>query len=72
VVQTFLEILVILGCLAGLTLAGSGAVEAWRWLLGWPGLGREYWVVLLGGLALLALLVALLLVVGALRVGLAR
>jgi hypothetical protein len=69
VVQPFLEILVILYCLACLTLAGSSMVEAWRRLLGWPGLDRGYWAALLGGLALLALLVALLIGVGALRVG---
>ena len=68
-VQALLEILVILCFLACLTLAGSSALEAWRRLLGWPGLGRGYWVSLLGGTVLLLSLLAILARTGALTVG---
>jgi hypothetical protein len=67
--QALYEILVILFFLACLTLVGSGVSEGWRRLLGWPGLGRGYWASLLGGMALLFLLLLALTLGGALTVG---
>ncbi len=70
--QAFLEILVFLFILACLTLAGSTVLEAWRRVRRRPGLGRGYWVTLLGGMALLFLLLVVLSRTGTLTVGIAR
>jgi hypothetical protein len=70
--QSLLEILVFLFILACLTLGGSSVLEGWRRVRRRPGLGRGYWGALLGGLALLFLLLVLLTRSGALTVGLTR
>jgi hypothetical protein len=69
--QALYEILVILFFLACLTLAASSVAEGWRQLRGQPGLGWGYWGSLLGGMALLFLLLLALILGGALTVGIA-
>jgi hypothetical protein len=64
------QILVLLFLLGALTVAGSAAVEGGRRLLGWSSLGWGYWTTLLGGMVLLALILALLGGTGLLTVGL--
>jgi hypothetical protein len=64
------QIVVLLFLLGALTVAGSAAVEGGRRALGWSGLARGYWATLLGGMALLALILAVLIRAGLLTVGL--
>ena len=70
--QVLYEILVLLAFLAFMTLAGSGVSEGWRRLLGWPGLDRGYWRSILGGTALLSLMLLALASGGVLSVGVRR
>ncbi len=66
------QILVILYMLACLTIAGAAVLEGWQQFLWHRTLGTGFWVSLLGGTALLLLLLITLALTGALRVGLAH
>lgn len=70
--QALLEILVILLFLACAALAAAGALDAARWLRGRPGLGRAHWSTLLGGTALVFLLLVLLILAGGLAAPVGR